>query len=133
MVEVKRGRDLSIAEAARVSGLTPSAIRYYERNGVTPAPPRTSGRRCYAPEAIRVLRLVRRLREAGLRLRDIRRWTDAVSSGGSSAGLRALAECESERLRDEENAIKERRRILDSMLGCLCVRIEECAAITKGL
>ncbi|HET9330488.1 MAG TPA: MerR family DNA-binding transcriptional regulator [Steroidobacteraceae bacterium] len=42
--------ELSIGEVARASGLRPSALRYYERAGLLPAPPRRSRQRRYGAE-----------------------------------------------------------------------------------
>lgn len=62
-----------IGEAARKSGVMIETIRYYEKEGITPAPPRAaSGRRLYSPEAIAKLRFVRRCRDLGFPLAEIR-------------------------------------------------------------
>lgn len=62
-----------VHDAARASGLSADTIRYYERVGVVPRPPRSpSGYRLYGPEHIEVLRFARRLRDLGLRLDAIR-------------------------------------------------------------
>ncbi|MDZ4094380.1 MAG: helix-turn-helix domain-containing protein [Paracoccaceae bacterium] len=62
-----------IGEAARKSGVMIETIRYYEKEGITPAPPRAaSGRRLYSPGAIAKLRFVRRCRDLGFPLAEIR-------------------------------------------------------------
>ncbi len=64
---------MRIGEAARLSGLEASAIRFYESNGVTPPPCRTTaGYRDYGRDEVDLLRFVRRLRSLGLPLDDIR-------------------------------------------------------------
>lgn len=63
----------SIGEAARASGIAVETIRYYERAGVAPPPPRsTSGRRVYGSEDIGRLAMIRRCRDLGFSLADIR-------------------------------------------------------------
>lgn len=64
----------SIGEAARLSGCTPEAIRYYEREGVVPQPARTgSGRyRHYRSGDVDRLRFLRRARELGFSLLEVR-------------------------------------------------------------
>ena len=56
---------LSIGEVARMCGLKPSAIRYYEQAGLVPKPMRVSRQRRYRPEEVGRLRLVLVAREAG--------------------------------------------------------------------
>src|SRR6185295_14421132 len=64
--------DLSIGEAARRTGLRPSAIRYYERRDLLPKPPRRGGRRCYDPSTLTRLSIIAGSRRAGLSIREIR-------------------------------------------------------------
>ena len=52
-------------------------IRYYERIKMLPAPPRTaSGRRVYGPAEKRILAFIRRSRELGFTLEEIRALLD---------------------------------------------------------
>ncbi len=63
---------MNIQEAAAVSGLTPDTIRFYERKGVLPTPPRQpNGYRHYTEEHVATLRLAKGLRELGLPLEDV--------------------------------------------------------------
>ena len=72
----------TIREAAERSGLPADTIRYYEREGVLPSPPRTSsGYRLYREEHVQALALARRLRELGLGLREIRAVVAAFHDG----------------------------------------------------
>lgn len=72
----------SIGEAARLSGLPIGTIRFYERTGVVPAPPRTAaGRRDYDAAAVALLRVVRRCRALGFPL------PEAAAMAGSGATL----------------------------------------------
>jgi MerR family copper efflux transcriptional regulator len=61
-----------IGEAARSAGLDPSAIRFYEDQGVVPSPQRSeSGYRTYTQDDVALLRFVRRLRSLELPLTDV--------------------------------------------------------------
>jgi MerR family copper efflux transcriptional regulator len=58
-----------ISDAARLSGLPTSTLRYYERIGLVPPPERTeSGYRAYEERALGRLAFIARARELGLRL-----------------------------------------------------------------
>src|SRR5215813_585119 len=64
---------LSIGELSLRSGVNIETIRYYERIKMLPAPPRTSsGRRVYGPTEIRSLTFIRRSRELGFTLDEVR-------------------------------------------------------------
>lgn len=60
---------MNIQQAGERSGLSADTIRFYERRGVLPKPPRrANGYRDYTEEHVATLRLVRGLREIGLPL-----------------------------------------------------------------
>jgi DNA-binding transcriptional MerR regulator len=64
---------MRIGELARESGLAPSAVRYYERTGLLPAPRRTaSGYRSYADDALDRLAFIRSAQAVGLTLAEVR-------------------------------------------------------------
>lgn len=65
--------DYKISEAARLAGFTASALRFYETVGLLPEPVRTrAGYRSYDEAAVDRLRFVRRARQLGLPLEEIR-------------------------------------------------------------
>lgn len=65
--------NLSIGELSRLSGVNIETIRYYERINMLPPPPRTrSGRRVYGLIEARILAFIRRSRELGFTLTEIR-------------------------------------------------------------
>lgn len=60
-------------ELAERSGCNIETVRFYERQGLLPAPPRTAGgHRDYAPEHLKRLTYIRRSRELGFTLDDVR-------------------------------------------------------------
>jgi len=68
-----RAAPLLIGEFSLRTGVNVETIRYYERIGLLPKPPRTSGRhRAYDPSHVQRLRFVRRSRELGFSLDEIR-------------------------------------------------------------
>lgn len=67
-----RGRGLRVAEVAAAVGISPDTVRYYERAGLLPAPPRTaSGYRAYDHTAVDRLQFIQGGQRLGLQLRDI--------------------------------------------------------------
>jgi len=68
-----RAEALSIGELSKHSGVNIETIRYYERINMMPAPPRTtSGRRVYGPAEARTLAFIRRSRDLGFTLEEVR-------------------------------------------------------------
>src|SRR3546814_1278083 len=84
----------SIGEAARQSGVTVETIRYYERERIVPPPDRSaSGRRLYDPAGIMRLRFVRRCRDLGLSIADIRTLLVFCEEGGNACSdVQAISE-----------------------------------------
>ena len=82
---------LTIGQLAKRVEMRPSALRYYETQGlVLPAGRSESGYRLYAPEAVQEIRFVQRARQLGFVLADIR----------------ALLDWQRHGLSDEESIIK---------------------------
>jgi MerR family mercuric resistance operon transcriptional regulator len=74
---------ISIGELSRRSGVNIETIRYYERIGMMPHPPRTaSGRRLYRVMEGRTLSFIRRARELGFTLDEIRTLLALADQGG---------------------------------------------------
>src|SRR5215472_18705593 len=72
-ITASRADQLAIGELSELTGVNIETIRYYERTKVLPAPPRTtSGRRVYQSADVRTLAFLRRARELGFSLDEIR-------------------------------------------------------------
>lgn len=75
-------RTSEIAAAAHVNAPT---LRYYERCGSLPEPQRTrSGYRAYTPDAVRVVRFVKRAQQLGFNLDDIEELLHLADGGPAS-------------------------------------------------
>lgn len=79
---------MNIQDAAAESGLTPDTIRFYERKGVLPRPPRqTNGYRNYTADHVRTLRLAKGLRHLAVPLESVAPMI-AVAHSGSCGEVR---------------------------------------------
>jgi DNA-binding transcriptional MerR regulator len=74
---------LSIAEAARRTGVSVHTLRYYERAGLVVTPPdRTAGgRRRYRKLDLEWITVCTRLRATGMPIKAVRRYAELVSAG----------------------------------------------------
>lgn len=92
-----------IGEAARQSGVTIETIRYYERVALVPPPPRsTSGRRLYDGAGIARLRFVKRCRDLGFSIPEIRTLLALSEEPGKTCGdVKAIGEHHLREVRDK--------------------------------
>ena len=73
---------LPIGEISRKTGVNIETIRYYERIGVMPKPARTEGgHRAYNQDQLERLAFIKRSRELGFSLGEIRALLDLVDTG----------------------------------------------------
>ena len=63
---------LRTGEVARLAGVNAETLRFYERQGILPEPPRrASGFREYPPETVDLIRFIKRAQELGFSLREV--------------------------------------------------------------
>jgi len=78
---------LKIGRLAGGAGVHLETVRYYERIGLMPEPGRTEGgHRSYSAAHVRRLRFIRRSRELGFTLDDIRALLELAEPGRASCG-----------------------------------------------
>ena len=72
----------SIADAAKMTGVSASALRYYDKEGLLPDVERLSGgSRVFSDTDLQWIRVIECLKKAGLTIKDIRRYTQLVQAG----------------------------------------------------
>jgi MerR family mercuric resistance operon transcriptional regulator len=112
-------KPLSIGALAQSSGVPIETIRYYERIGLLPTPHRSpSGYRAYTADEVRRLSFVRRARELGFSLSEVRALLGlAAQPGATCAEVRDLAAGHVEEIRRKVHDLKAMQRVLDEMIG----------------
>ena len=64
---------LKVSQVARQAGVNLQTIRYYERQGLLPKPPRTAANyRQYPNDAVQRVRFIKRAQELGFTLKEIK-------------------------------------------------------------
>jgi DNA-binding transcriptional MerR regulator len=113
---------LRIGQVAAATGLTIDTIRYYERLGLVPHPPRTAGGfRTYGSAALDRLRTIQQIQRLGLTLREIRQLVEP-SAGSGRAHCRGVRDVLGRRLEDLDQRISE----LQTLRGTLREALTEC-------
>jgi DNA-binding transcriptional MerR regulator len=107
---------LTVAKLAARAGLSPDAIRYYERAGLLPSPPRSGvGYRLYDEGLVERLRFIRGAQRTGLKLRQIRELLEVIDRGMCPCGhTEALL---ADRIAEIESEMKELREIRRQLLS----------------
>jgi MerR family mercuric resistance operon transcriptional regulator len=82
--------DMTIAKLARAGGVGVETIRYYQRRGLLPEPPRAGAIRRYGPDDLGRLLFIRRAQSAGFTLEEIAELL-ALDKSEDRARVRALA------------------------------------------
>ena len=128
---------MRIGELAKAVGVTPDTVRYYEREGLLPAPQRTpSGYRDYGLEVLDDLQFIKKAQALGLKLSAVREVLE-ISSGGRPPCEHVRATV-SARLTEVEGRLKELRALRSTLratlerlgrapkpkAGCRCAVIE---------
>jgi DNA-binding transcriptional MerR regulator len=112
---------MRIGEAARRTGVSREAIRFYERRGLLAAPERLANSyRVYPEGVIDALKFIRAAQELGFSLEEIRRAMPLLAGGGThSADIRGLVKAKLGALEDRIARLRSmHRRLLDVFERC---------------
>lgn len=118
---------MTIGELARATDLAPSAIRYYEQEGLLPAPRRTGGRRVFDAAAVPQLMFIQVAKEAGFTLEEIRQLIRSFKG----ERWRVLAERKLRELDDAARRIRLMRALLLRLIDCGCFDVEACGTLLR--
>jgi len=118
---------LTIGEAAKRAGIRTSAIRYYERVGLIPAPERVSGQRRYQHQVVQRLGVIAVAKQAGFSLDEVRTLLESVDRGEPShLQVRALAQRKLPEIDAQIERAQVMRDWLSAAASCGCDSLEAC-------
>jgi DNA-binding transcriptional MerR regulator len=126
VLEVKDA-GVSIAEAARLTGVSAHTLRYYERAGlvVTDIDRTSSGRRRYHKLDLDWITICTKLRSTGMPIRSIRRYAELVSEGrGNEQERLALLESHREEVLARLAEVQDNLRTIDHKIDVYRGRLE---------
>ena len=110
---------LRTAEVAEQAGVNVETLRFYERKGILPEPPRrASGYREYPPETVERVRFIKRAQELGFSLKEVQDLLELRQATRAKAGrVRKVAEA---KLEEIEHKIRDLEAMKQSLTELLC-------------
>ena len=120
---------LTVSEIATRSGFSPSALRFYEREGLIHATRTTGNQRRYERSVLRRLAFIRAARNVGLTLDEVAAALAELpdSRTPTKADWSRLSRGWRARLDAQITALEKLRDGLDSCIGCGCLSLKRCA------
>ena len=131
-ITASRADGVPIGELSRRTGVHIETIRYYEKIKMLPSPGRTAGgHRVYGPQEARILAFIRRGRELGFTLDEIRALLDLSGPGRAScAEVRAIARRHLDDIRAKINDLTKLERLLGRTVArCSGKKVPDCPVL----
>jgi len=120
---------MRIGELAALSGMKVVTIRYYEASGLIAAPGRSrSGYRMYRPEHLQRLTFLRRCRELGFSIKEIRELLSLTENPRQScASVTTIAARHLEDVRSKLDDLQRLQQALDGLVAsCRTGHVGDC-------
>ena len=114
---------MTIGELARSAGVGVETVRYYQRRGLFPEPPRSPrSTREYQPEALDLLRFIQRARGLGFTIKEIER---LLALRRSRKEQRELVTILTTKAADLERGVRETQASIDTLreMAANCERL----------
>jgi MerR family redox-sensitive transcriptional activator SoxR len=119
--------NLRIGEVAQQAGIATSALRYYEKVGLLPAPARVSKRRQYDQNILGRIRIILLARDAGFSVSETRSFFKGFPVGTTPARRwREMAERKLAELNRLIERIEAMKAILRASFNCECRELSDC-------
>lgn len=107
-------KGLQIGQLAKLAGVRPDTVRFYERDGLLARPERSAaGYRIYDEAAVKRLRFVKRAQALGFSLDEIRRILSLRGRGKETC--RCVIDMAEASLAETEEKLKELQKFRDSL------------------
>jgi len=118
---------MKIGDLAERTGVNASAIRYYEKLNLVPAPYRASGQRRYTDEAVYRVLLIRFARDMDFSLKEIKIFLSGFNDK-TPVGKRWKTLARSKIKQVDESVARAQRlkSLLQHLLHCRCASLQQC-------
>ena len=125
---------LAIGELSERTGVAPSALRFYEAEGLIESTRSEGGQRRYVRATIRRVSFIRVAQQLGLTLSEIRDALSNLPDGRTPTeeDWARLAEAWRPRIDERIRMLERLRDRLDGCIGCGCLSLKTCALLNPG-
>ena len=133
-MNISEKNSYSVGDLATACGCKVETVRYYEKTGLMPNPPRTEGgHRIYSLEHMKRLVFIRRSRELGFTIEQVNELLCFVDEPGHSCGeVKAMAMLQARAAQEKIDNLKRLQKALNDM-AVRCkgknYKVEDCPII----
>jgi MerR family redox-sensitive transcriptional activator SoxR len=126
--------EITIGELSQRSGVSQSALRFYERQGLIAAHRTDGNQRRYARDVVRRVALVQAGKAAGIPLERIRQALDALPASRTprKRDWERLSRSWRHDLDERIATLEAIRSRLTTCIGCGCLSLQRCGLINRG-
>ena len=113
---------LTIGELAKRGGVNLETVRYYERRGLLPKPPRSSANyRLYPSDTVRRIRFIKQAQELGFTLKEINELLVLrLAPGSTQAKVRERAAAKVADIEEKISQLRSMKRALERLTATCC-------------
>src|SRR3954466_14561242 len=125
---------MPIGELSQRSGVSQSALRFYERQGLIAAERTDGNQRRYIPSTLRRVALVQAGKQAGIPLERIRQALDTLPAhkAPTKRDWERLSRTWARELDERIETLQAIRGRLSTCIGCGCLSLKTCALLHPG-
>jgi len=126
-------RELTIGELSQRSGVSQSALRFYERQNLIRADRTAGNQRRYVPTTLRRVALIQAGKAAGIPLERIREALDTLPERGpTKRDWERLSRSWAHELDDRIATLQAIRTRLTTCIGCGCLSLRTCGLLNPA-
>lgn len=128
MVQAPIKKELSVGELSKRSGVSISALHFYEQEGLIPAFRTEGNQRRYPRGVLRRVALIKVAQKLGISLKEVKEAFMSLPKhrAPSEEDWLRLSEDWKKKLTEKINLMKRLRDRLNKCIGCGCLSLNEC-------